>query len=105
MQIKVDGAGRHGLGQLGLNFRLPVRIPSPTIVLSSNIPPPTSGLLLFNLYVSLSRSSGCDTIRLLRDFNDEMFLQAHEPELIDEDERLDQMDIITMKWWDRMQAK
>ena len=39
--------------------------------------PPTSGLSLFNLYVALSRSSGRDTIRLLRDFDDGMFLQAH----------------------------
>ena len=68
-------------------------------------PPPTSGLSLFNLYVSLSRSSGRETIRLLRDFDDEMFLQAHDPELTDEDERLDQMDVATKEWWDSMQGK
>jgi len=68
-------------------------------------PPPTSGLSLFNLYVSLSRSSGRETIRLLRDFDDGMFLQAHEPELIDEDERLEQMNTATNEWWDRLQAK
>lgn len=42
---------------------------------------------------------------MLRDFDDEMFLQAHEPELIDEDERLEQMNTATNEWWDRMQAK
>ena len=68
-------------------------------------PPPTSGLSLFNLYVSLSRSSGRETIRLLRDFDDAMFLQVHEPELIDEDERLEEMDTTTKEWWGKMQAE
>ena len=36
--------------------------------------PPSGNLSLFNLYVALSRSSGRDTIRLLRDFDDEIFL-------------------------------
>ena len=58
-------------------------------------PPPTSGLSLFNLYVSLSHGSGCETIRLLWDFDDEMFLQVHEPGLTDEDERLEWMDMAT----------
>ena len=64
--------------------------------------PPTSGLSLFNLYVALSRSSGRDTIRLLRDFDDETFLQGHVPELLEEDERLEELDIITRKWWARI---
>lgn len=64
--------------------------------------PPTSGLSLFNLYVALSRSSGRDTIRLLRDFDDNTFLQAHVPELLEEDERLEELDIITGRWWDKM---
>jgi hypothetical protein len=68
-------------------------------------PPPTSGLPLFNLYVSLSRSSGRNTTRLLRDFEDEIFLQVHEPELTDQDERREQMDVATKQWWDKMQAK
>jgi len=38
--------------------------------------PPTGGLSLFNLYVALSRSSGRDVIRLLRDFDDQIFLMA-----------------------------
>jgi hypothetical protein len=48
---------------------------------------PTGGSLnLFNLYVALSRSRGQDTIRLLRDFDDNMFKKAHTPALNEEDE-------------------
>jgi len=64
--------------------------------------PPTSGLSLFNLYVALSRSSGRNTIRLLRDFDDDTFLQAHVPELVEEDERLEELDAVTRKWWAKM---
>jgi len=64
--------------------------------------PPTSGLSLFNLYVALSRSSGRNTIRLLRDFDDDTFLQAHVPELLEEDERLEELDAITKRWWAKM---
>ena len=64
--------------------------------------PPTSGLSLFNLYVALSRSSGRNTIRLLRDFDDETFLQAHVPELLEEDERLEEFDTSTKGWWAKM---
>lgn len=66
--------------------------------------PPTSGLSLFNLYVALSRSSGRGTIRLLRDFDDNMFLQAHVPELLEEDERLGELDVVTRGWWDKMSS-
>lgn len=64
--------------------------------------PPTSGLSLFNLYVALSRSSGRNTIRLLRDFDDDTFLQAHVPELLEEDEQLGELDTLTRKWWAEM---
>ena len=64
--------------------------------------PPTSGLSLFNLYVALSRSSGRNTIRLLRDFDDDTFLQAHVPELLEEDERLGESDVLTKRWWTKM---
>ena len=66
--------------------------------------PPTSGLSLFNLYVALSRSSGRNTIRLLRDFDDDAFLQAHVPELLEEDERLEELDISTRRWWAKMSS-
>lgn len=67
-------------------------------------PPPSSRLSLFNLYVALSRSSGRSTIRLLRDFDDDMFLQGHEAELIEEDDRLEHLDKVTGEWWMGMQA-
>ena len=66
------------------------------------VTPPTSGLSLFNLYVALSRSSGRNTIRLLRDFDDETFLQAHVPELLEEDERLVELNANTGRWWAKM---
>ena len=66
--------------------------------------PPTSGLSLFNLYVALSRSSGRNTIRLLRDFDDDTFLQAHVPELLEEDERLEDLDTPTRRWWDKLSS-
>ena len=66
------------------------------------VSPPTSGLSLFNLYVALSRSSGRNTIRLLRDFDDDTFLQAHVPELLEEDERLGELDGVTKKWCEKM---
>lgn len=61
---------------------------------------PRGKLSLFNLYVALSRSAGRETIRLLRDFDDAMFLQAHKPPILDEDDRLEAMDVATRRWWD-----
>jgi hypothetical protein len=42
--------------------------------------PPSGGLDLFNLYVALSRSLGCETIQLLHNFDDQMFLKTYEPD-------------------------
>jgi hypothetical protein len=47
--------------------------------------PPTGKLSLFNLYVTLSRSSGREMICLLRDFDDQLFTQAHDPMLLADD--------------------
>ena len=111
MQIKVDGKSRTVTRTqfpiTGADSFTDYRAQGQTIpyVIIDIAPPPTSGLSLFNLYVSLSRSSGRGTIRLLRDFDDEMFLQAHELELIDEDERLERMDLVTKEWWDRVQGE
>ena len=111
MQIKVDGKShtvtRTQFPITGADSFTDYRAQGQMIpyVIIDIAPPPTSGLSLFNLYVSLSRSSGRETIRLLQDFDDEMFLQAHEPELIEEDERLEWMDLATKAWWDRMQAE
>ncbi|PSS32204.1 hypothetical protein PHLCEN_2v2028 [Hermanssonia centrifuga] len=64
--------------------------------------PPSGTLNLFNLYVALSRSSGRETIRLLRQFDDKLFLQSHDAALPLEDERLDALDRITKTWWGQM---
>lgn len=61
--------------------------------------PPTGVLYLFNLYVALSRSSGRDTIRLLRDFDECIFLKTHSPELLAEDDHLALLNRWTSKWW------
>ncbi|KAJ7789627.1 hypothetical protein B0H14DRAFT_2943928 [Mycena olivaceomarginata] len=55
--------------------------------------PPSGTLSLFNLYVTLSLSSGRESIRLLRDFNDKLFMQAHDPSL----------NSWMQQWWKEMQ--
>jgi hypothetical protein len=64
--------------------------------------PPTGTLSLFNLYVALSRSSGRASIRLLHDFDDKLFTASHDPALVDEDERLENLNIKTKSWYERM---
>ena len=59
--------------------------------------PPTGGLNLFNLYVAVSRSSGQSTIRLLCNFDEKLFQMSHKPELIAEDDRLEELDAETRK--------
>jgi hypothetical protein len=59
--------------------------------------PPTGGLSLFSLYVALSRSSGRGTIRLLRDFDENLFKKTHSPALVEEDDRLGRLSMETMK--------
>jgi hypothetical protein len=64
--------------------------------------PPTGGLNLFNLYVALSRSSGRNTIRLLRNFDDKLFEKQHDGALLQEDERLEALDRQTVQWYERV---
>ncbi|KIM58154.1 hypothetical protein SCLCIDRAFT_128914, partial [Scleroderma citrinum Foug A] len=64
--------------------------------------PPTGGLNLFNLYVALSRSSGKSMIRLLQDFNPKLFQASHSPELLTEDDRLEELDAKMKVWWEKM---
>ena len=71
-------------------------------VLVDIVSPSTGGLSLFNLYVTLSRSFGRATIRLLRDFDDPQFLKQHNQSLINEDERLEGLDMETRRWYDCM---
>ena len=63
---------------------------------------PTGGLTLFNLYVALSRSHGRSTIRLLRDFDDKLFQKGHCSELLAENNRINELDEETLKWWKEM---
>ncbi|KAJ7112356.1 hypothetical protein C8R44DRAFT_742034 [Mycena epipterygia] len=66
--------------------------------------PPTGSLSLFNLYVvALSRSSDRETIHLLRDFDDELFMKSHYPMLLAED-GLKALNEQTERWWDEMQS-
>ncbi|PPQ74787.1 hypothetical protein CVT24_003726 [Panaeolus cyanescens] len=64
--------------------------------------PPSGTLTLFNLYVALSRSSGRQSIRLLRDFDHEMFLKKHDVALVQEDERLEVLDEVTRRWYNEV---
>ena len=64
--------------------------------------PPTGTLSLFNLYVILSRSSERASIRLLHDFDDKLFMASHNPALVDEDERLKNLNIKTNIWYEHI---
>ncbi|KAJ7142450.1 hypothetical protein C8R44DRAFT_603594, partial [Mycena epipterygia] len=66
--------------------------------------PPTGSLSLFNLYVALSRSSNRETIHLLQDFDDELFMKSHYPMLLAEDDGLKALNEKTERWWDEMQS-
>ena len=46
---------------------------------------------LFNLYVALSRILGQYTVRLLWDFNKDLFMQCHDVALMEEDDRLEEL--------------
>ncbi|KIO23538.1 hypothetical protein M407DRAFT_9370 [Tulasnella calospora MUT 4182] len=62
-------------------------------------PVPSGSINGFNAYVALSRSSGRDTIRLLRDFDDVLFTKAPCDKLTDEDTRLEALDKETHRKW------
>ncbi|KAI5996064.1 hypothetical protein EDC04DRAFT_2800920 [Pisolithus marmoratus] len=61
--------------------------------------PPSGGLNIFNLYVALSRSAGRSTIRLPRNFDEEIFQKLHLDESLMEDDRLEEENEKTRKWW------
>lgn len=75
------------------------------LVLVDTAPPPSGTLSLFNLYVALSWSSGRDTVVLLRDFGDEMLKKSHGPELLEEDERFNQLDMVAEGWYKQVVLK
>ncbi len=60
---------------------------------------PSGSLTLFNVDVALSRSSGRHTIRLLRDFGEDVLMKALDEHLALEDERLDRLDRETEFRW------
>ncbi|KAI0085324.1 hypothetical protein BDY19DRAFT_896819 [Irpex rosettiformis] len=61
--------------------------------------PPGVDLTLANVYVALSRSSGRETIRLLRPFDQSIIRQPLDYNLQLEDERLAALNAKTKKWW------
>ncbi|TFK81671.1 hypothetical protein K466DRAFT_501746 [Polyporus arcularius HHB13444] len=77
----------------------------PAVIVDIMSPPGPKPLSLFNLYVALSRSSGRETIRLQRDFEDRPFLVQHNPELLAHDEYLEKLDSQTKTWWASMRVE
>ena len=68
-------------------------------VLVDIVPPPYGCLTPFNIYVALSRGTGRDNIRLIRDF-DHTFLQQHPSEYLRlEDESLQRLNELTKELW------
>ncbi|KIK20411.1 hypothetical protein PISMIDRAFT_105802 [Pisolithus microcarpus 441] len=65
---------------------------------------PSGGWNLFNLYVVLQRSSRQGTIRLLRDFEDRIFMSCHAADLLAEDDCLSLLDMEMVAWWNGMLA-
>ena len=57
------------------------------------------GLSLFKLYVALSRSSGQSTIRILRDFDENIFKTPQNSDLVVENKRLKLLNERTLKEW------
>ena len=72
----------------------------PRVVVDIASPPPANSC--YSIYTSLYRGAPDETIRLLWEFDDEIFLEAHELELVLEDERLDDLDKTTKVWWQRI---
>ncbi|KAG8751959.1 hypothetical protein FRC12_012177 [Ceratobasidium sp. 428] len=63
--------------------------------------PPTGGKLSQpNLYVALSRCSGLDNIRILREFDRDVLRRPIDLDLVRDDERLERLNVLTKQWWD-----
>jgi len=65
--------------------------------------PPTGTLSPFSAYVALSRSRGRDTIRLLRDFDDNLFQNHPSEALRKEMIRLEALNDATKREWEGRQ--
>ncbi|OBZ68217.1 ATP-dependent DNA helicase PIF6 [Grifola frondosa] len=72
----------------------------PYVIVDIASPPSGGELTIFNVYVALSRSSGRDTIRLLREFNKEILYKHVDDALLQEDARLVMLNEATRLWWD-----
>ncbi|KAG8742906.1 hypothetical protein FRC10_000765 [Ceratobasidium sp. 414] len=59
--------------------------------------PPNGGLTPFNAYVALSRSRSMKQCRLLRDFDESLFIMPPSPMLLEEDRRLEEKDAKTRR--------
>lgn len=62
--------------------------------------PPGGHFMPFNAYMAWSRSSGRETIRLLRDFDDKLFTTVLCMKLEAADRVFEQLDRQTREWWD-----
>ncbi|KAI5980499.1 hypothetical protein EDD15DRAFT_2331331 [Pisolithus albus] len=71
----------------------------PCVIADIATPPSGAKLNLFNLCVALSRSARRSSIRLLRDVDDKVFLKSHCNDLLAEDDRLEEENNKTRKWW------
>jgi hypothetical protein len=69
------------------------------LLIDIQTPPGPKALTLFSLYVMMSRSPGRSSIRILRPFDPKIFQQSHDPDLIEEDKRLETRDTVTKDWW------
>ncbi|KAF8673089.1 helicase family, partial [Rhizoctonia solani] len=75
----------------------------PAVLVDIATPPTGGGLNAANIYVALSRSSGRKTIRLLRDFDENIFAKPIDYNLMKEDERQEELDKKTEHWWTSME--
>ncbi|OCH86552.1 hypothetical protein OBBRIDRAFT_737823 [Obba rivulosa] len=71
----------------------------PYVLVDIATPPPLGTLSLFSLYIVLSRSSGRSTIRLLRNFDDKLFMMSHSPSLMIKDDHLEAFNSAMLAWW------
>ncbi|KAF8573005.1 hypothetical protein K439DRAFT_1376773 [Ramaria rubella] len=72
------------------------------VIVDIGTPPPGGKLSMFDLYVALSRSSGQETVRLLCDFDKNIFIQELGIHLELEDQRLRELNEKMKEWWGSM---
>ena len=73
-----------------------------TYVIVDIAAPPSGKLTIFNIYVTLSRSRGRQSIRILRAFNRETLFEPLDEALELEDARLERLNDHTAEWWNEM---